>query len=73
MEWSHLPQRAEAIIRFHEVGIFNSGEELVLDLNVSPAVGVGRSAQVTVTTNNAVSAFTLVGTRNTPTPTVNPD
>jgi hypothetical protein len=50
---------------FYEVGIFNPGEALVLRLTVSPAVGVGQTAQVTVTTPNGISA-SLIGTRNAP-------
>ncbi|MDX2137646.1 MAG: cadherin-like domain-containing protein [Chloroflexota bacterium] len=48
-----------------EVGLFNPGEALVLHLNVSPAVGVGQTAHVTVTTTNGVSA-SLGGMRNAP-------
>lgn len=49
----------------YETGIFNSGEELVLNLKVSPAVGVGKTARVTVVTENGVIAA-LIGTRNAP-------
>jgi hypothetical protein len=57
----HLKNVSEA----YEAGIFNSGEEMVLNLKVAPPVGVGKSARVTVVTGNGVSAA-LIGTRNTP-------
>ncbi|MFN8449871.1 MAG: cadherin-like domain-containing protein [Anaerolineae bacterium] len=49
----------------YETGIFNPGEQLTLLLNVSPAVGVGQGAHVTVSTENGI-ATSLVGTRNIP-------
>lgn len=50
---------------FYDIGIFNPGEALVLHLSVFPAIGVGQTAQVSVTTINGVTA-SLVGTRNAP-------
>jgi hypothetical protein len=49
----------------YEAGILNPSEDLVLVLNVVPAVGVGQSAQVTVVTSNGNRA-TIIGRRNVP-------
>ena len=49
----------------YEADILNPGEEAVLHLRVSPEIGVGQSAQVTVATQNGVVAETM-GKRNTP-------
>jgi hypothetical protein len=49
----------------YEPGILNTGEEIVLRLQVAPAIGVGKSVQATITTANGVRA-SIMGTRNTP-------
>ena len=49
-------------------GILNPGEDIVLRLNISPSVGVGQSAQVTIVTENGVSQ-PIMGKRNAP-PTI---
>jgi len=57
--------KANNVAEAYEPNILNPGEELVLYLNVSPAVGVGQSAQVTVATDNGTTA-SIMGTRNAP-------
>jgi archaeal flagellar protein FlaF len=42
-----------------EPGIFNPGEEMVITVNVSPAVGAGTTDQVTVSAPNGVTASTV--------------
>lgn len=49
----------------YDPNIFNPGEEMTLQLLVSPAIGVGQSARVTVTTVNGITT-SLVATRNVP-------
>ena len=50
----------------YEPSVFNTGEEMILLLQVSPAVGIGQTAQATITTSNGVST-TIIGQRNPPT------
>lgn len=56
---------ANDIAETYDPAILNSGEAAALQLYVSPAVGVGETARVTVATENGVTA-SLVGTRNAP-------
>ncbi|MCC6804421.1 MAG: hypothetical protein IT319_16175, partial [Anaerolineae bacterium] len=53
------------IAESYDPDIFNPGEEMTLQLLVSPAVGVGQAARVTVTTQNGITT-SLVATRNVP-------
>ncbi len=56
---------ANDLAETYETDILNPGEELVLHVRVSPAVGVGQSATVTVATQNGVTTA-LTAKRNTP-------
>lgn len=56
---------AAAVDEVFEPEIFNTGEALVLRANVSPAVGAGQMARLTVSTPNGVST-SLAGIRNIP-------
>ena len=53
------------IAESYDPDIFNPGEEMTLQLMVSPAIGVGQAARVTVTTQNGITT-SLVATRNVP-------
>ncbi len=53
------------IAESYDPGIFDPGEAVVLHLNVSPAIGVGQSAQVSVVTDKGIRA-SMIDVRNAP-------
>lgn len=67
-QWSvqGIYQNADATLEErYEPGILNTSEFIVLRLAVAPAVGIGQTAHVTVSTANGVSTA-IMGTRNMP-------
>ncbi len=56
---------ANKIAESYETNILNPGEAVVLRVRVTPAIGVGQSAAVTIATQNGVTTATT-GKRNTP-------